>query len=67
MDKDQMGYQLEMSTKKKCYNVDENKQSATYTKVVRNDHHHVHHVMSQMVQMSIQVHIKLEIMIHKIV
>ena len=56
-----------MSTKKKCYNVDENKQSATYTKVVRNDHHHVHHVMSQMAQMSIQVHIKLEIMIHKIV
>ena len=53
-----------MSKKKMCYDVDENKQSATYTKVVRNDHHHVHHVMSQM---SIQVHIKLEIMIHKIV
>ena len=67
MDKDQMGYQLEMSTKKgKCYNVDEKKQSVTYMKVVCDNPHHVHHVMSQLAHISIQEHIKLEIMIHKI-
>ena len=52
--------------KGKCYNVDENKQSVTYTKVVHNNPHHVHHVMSQLAHISIQEHIKLEIMIHKI-
>ena len=47
MDKDQMRYYLEMSTKKgKWCNVYENKQSVTYTKVVHENPHHVHHVMS---------------------
>ena len=40
-----------------------NKESVTYTKVVRDN---PHRVMSQLAHMSIQEHIKLEIMIHKI-
>ena len=44
-----------------------NKESVTYTKVVRDNPHHVHHVMSQLAHMFIQEHKKLEIMIYKIV
>ena len=67
MDKDQMGYQLETSTKKSmCYNVDEKKQSVTYTKVVRYNPHHVHHVVSELSHISVGEHIIFQIMTHKI-
>ena len=42
------------------------KESVTYMKVVCKNPHHVHHVMPQLAHIPIQEHIKLEIMIHKI-
>ena len=68
MDKNQMGYQLEASKKKSSVIMlmKTNKESVTYTKVMCYNPHHVHHVMSQLSHISIQEHIKLQIMIHKI-